>query len=130
MNEKLYKKVGRKYVAINDPYCFDGLTEGLWVVNVNPNGHTSRIALAQDLDALDGSLEEFKQFLVDSLIEASKIKNNQKQTKKQERFWRDYVNIAGKDVLTLFQYDSLYDIASNAIESFKAHVRKTKKTAN
>lgn len=129
MNEKLYKKVNRKYVAINDPRCFDGLTEGLWVVNVNPNGRTSRIALAQDLDALDGSLEEFKQFLVDSIFECSKIKNKQQQTKKQKQFWRDYINVAGKDVLTCFQYDSCYDIASNAIESFKARVRKAKKTA-
>ena len=27
-SDTLYKKVGRKYVAINDPWAYDGLREG------------------------------------------------------------------------------------------------------
>ena len=32
--QTLYKKVGKKYVQVNDPYAYDGLREGWWLVKV------------------------------------------------------------------------------------------------
>ena len=36
-DQKLYKKVGKKYIQVNDPYILDGLGEGWWLVKVAPS---------------------------------------------------------------------------------------------
>jgi hypothetical protein len=39
-NQRLYKKVGKKFVPVNDPYAYDGLREGFWLIKIS-GGTTS-----------------------------------------------------------------------------------------
>ncbi len=39
-DERLYRKVGKKFVPINDPYAYDGLRNGFWLIQVK-DGCTS-----------------------------------------------------------------------------------------
>jgi hypothetical protein len=32
--QKLYRKIGKKFVQVNDPYALDGLRDGFWLIKV------------------------------------------------------------------------------------------------
>ena len=38
--QRLYRKVGKKFVPVNDPYAYDGLRNGFWLIQVK-DGSTS-----------------------------------------------------------------------------------------
>ena len=124
--EIFYKKVGRKYVPINDPCAWDGLSEGVWIVTVKPGVKTARIQVLEDFDGLSSALESFKQDLIDSMYDASTAKPSKEMTKSEKKHWDEYVAKAGKDVLAYFSYAGLYGIAENAIKLFNEKINSRK----
>jgi hypothetical protein len=126
MKETVYKKVGRKYVQVNDPFAWDGLTDGVWVVTVKPGVKTARIQVLEDFDGLSSALETFRQDLIDSMHEASIAKPAKEMTKAEKKHWDEYVAKAGKDVLSYFSYAGLYGIADNAIKFFNEKINSRK----
>jgi hypothetical protein len=126
MKEIVYKKVGRKYVPINDPHAWDGLSEGVWIVTVKPGVKTAQIKVSEDFDGLSAALETFRQDLIDSMHEASIAKPAKEMTKAEKKHWDEYVAKAGKDVLSYFSYAGLYGIADNAIKLFNEKINSRK----
>lgn len=124
--EAVYKKIGRKYVQVNDPFAWDGLTDGVWIVTVKPGVKTARIQVSEDFDGLSAALESFRQDLIDSMYESSIAKPSKEMTKAEKKHWDNYVEQAGKDVLSYFSYAGLYGIADNAIKLFNEKINSRK----
>ena len=34
-DQRLYRKVGKKFVPVNDPYAYDGLSNGFWLIRIS-----------------------------------------------------------------------------------------------
>ena len=58
MNDQLYKKVGNRYVSYNDPYAYEGLREGWWLVKVQPGSTSIRQCLRPARAELQAALRD------------------------------------------------------------------------
>ena len=81
-----------------------------------------------DLTSVKAALVEFKEVLVNKLRDASKLRPiTIKISKKERKAWDNYEKEMGKDIPVMFGYQSLSDIAEEAISEFEKSVLKSKK---
>ena len=110
-----YKKVGRRYVQCNDPYAYEGLREGYWLVRVTP-GCTSIRQYVFDYDpevkaALNTAVEKIVPII-------SKAMEFRPQREVSEEFAKDFKALQDKypDDLNMLYGQSHYDIAQEIVE--------------
>jgi hypothetical protein len=73
-NQRLYRKDGKRYVPVNDPYALDGLDEGFWLIKIE-DGHTSiRQEIVPDKVAIHAAAIAMEEELVDIIEEACEAK--------------------------------------------------------
>lgn len=125
MKETYYRKVGKRYKPINEPYAWDGLTEGVWCVQVNPGVRSAKRLIVPDMDALDAALFEFKDILVRELSDAAKCRPiSTKMSVKEQKAWKKFEDEMGDDMPRYFAgYDSYCDIVDKAVDKFGKQVR-------
>lgn len=125
MKDIFYRKVGKRYKAINDPYAWDGLTEGVWCVVVKPGGKSARRLVSPDMDSVDAALVEFKDILLQELYEASKLRPiSTKITKKERAAWDVFEKTMGKDMPVYFTgFPSHQEMVDKAIDEFGKQVK-------
>ena len=71
MSQTLYKKVGRKYVPASDPYAYDGLREGWWLVKVAPGSTSIRQCLHPHSAELAAAAKDKEEQLIAIIRDAS-----------------------------------------------------------
>ena len=64
-DQRLYRKVGKKFVPVNDPYAYDGLRNGFWLIEVK-DGSTS---IRQEIYPDKAPIQAAARMLEDKLIE-------------------------------------------------------------
>ena len=74
MNQQLYRKVGRKYIAETDPYALDGLREGWWLVKVAPGSTSIRQAVYPAKAEIAAAAKDKSDELLQIIREASEAK--------------------------------------------------------
>lgn len=74
MNQQLYRKVGRKYIAETDPYALDGLREGWWLVKVAPGRTSIRQAVYPAKAEIAAAAKDKSDELLQIIREASEAK--------------------------------------------------------
>lgn len=116
---QLYKKVGRKYIPVNDPNGYDGLPEGFWLVFVRPGSISVRTQLEPDMAPIDAMLMKHVDELTDMIIEASQAKPAHNFTEKQKLAFDDMQAKLGKDKIAMFNYQSASDIARDFLNNFR-----------
>lgn len=63
-SQRRYRKIGKKFVPINDPYGYDGLENGFWLIYVK-NGSTS---IRQQINPATSTLNAAARLMEDKLI--------------------------------------------------------------
>ena len=63
-SQRRYRKVGKKFVPVNDPYAYDGLMNGFWLIHVK-NGSTS---IRQQVNPATSALTAAARLMEDKLL--------------------------------------------------------------
>jgi len=117
MNEVFYKKVGRKYVQINDPYALDGLREGWWLVKVAPGSTSIRQAVYPHKAEIQAAAKDKEDQLVEIIRKASEARPQSIPSSEQAKAdWDWFISRNGKEFNTL-EYPSMQQNAEKIIEA-------------
>jgi len=117
MNEVFYKKVGRKYVQINDPYALDGLREGWWLVKVAPGSTSIRQAVYPHKAEIQAAAKDKEDQLVEIIRKASEARpRSNPLTPEALADWQALIAKHGKEFSSL-EYPSIQENAEKIIEA-------------
>jgi len=109
---EVYKKENGKFVPVNDPYAYDGLSEGAWLVIVEPGSKSIRKAVHPSFLKLEASLRYLEDGLCKAMSKAGELRpRTTRISEKEARAWKTFHDIMGDDMPTLFEYASYSEIA-------------------
>jgi hypothetical protein len=115
-SDTLYKKVGKKYVAINDPWAYDGLREGWWLVKVASGSTSIRSCVYPAKAELQAAIKDKEDQLVDVIRKASEARpKNIPLSEQAKADWEWLVSRNGKEFNTL-EYPSIQENAEKIIK--------------
>lgn len=115
-DQRLYKKVGGKYVQANDPDCYNGLRKGWWLVKVDEGSTSIRATLRPDNSELEAAMKDAEDKIVDILNKALLARAKpRKITPEFKKAWDNMVKKFGSE-MRLLHYDSIYDVAQNILK--------------
>ena len=117
MNQIRYKKVGRKYVQDNDPWAYDGLREGWWLVKVAPGSTSIRQQVYPNKAELDAAAKDKEDELVKIIREASEAKPVKIPISAEALAdWQAFIAKHG-DEFTSLQFPSFQENAGKIVEA-------------
>lgn len=117
MNEIRYKKVGRKYIQDNDPFAYEGLREGWWLVKVAPSSTSIRQQVYPHKAEITAAAREKEEELMDIIREASEARPAQNPISPEALAdWKAFVEKHGKQFSSL-EYPSIQENAQRIIEA-------------
>ena len=115
-SDTLYKKVGKKYVPVNDPWAYDGLREGWWLVKVSSGSTSIRSCVYPAKAELQAAIKDKEDRLVDIIRKASEARpKNMPLSEQAKADWERLVARNGKEFNTL-EYPSMQENAENIIK--------------
>lgn len=114
--QRIYRKQGKRYVAVDDPYACTGLTPGWWLVKVTEGCTSMRMTLRPDRAEIDAAfkdaIEIVQRIIGDALMaRPSKIP----LTEEQAADWNVLVAKHG-DCFRMLEYKSIQEIAEQVVE--------------
>ena len=117
-NNQLYKKVGRKYVRVNDPCAYDGLREGWWLVKVAPDCTSIRATVYPARAEIEAAIRDKEEELCDIIREASEpsVPNDDKN---REECQKEFAAFCKKWDINYFQYPSIAEIAEKIMQGIQ-----------
>ena len=121
MEEELYRKVGRRYVRVNDPWAYTGLMEGHHHVWVRPNSVTIREFVLPNNHSVSAAIEEVRDAMVKALQEANKFRPKIPLSKKEAEAIKAYQKVMGEDATIIFDGISMQDLVDAGIKVLTDH---------
>jgi hypothetical protein len=116
MNQIRYKKVGRKYVQDNDPWAYEGLREGWWLVKVAPGSTSIRQQVYPSRAEISAAAKDKEDQLLTIIREASEARPTKRPISPQALAdWNVFVSKHGSEFSTL-EYPSMQENAEKIIE--------------
>ena len=117
MNQIRYKKIGNKYVQDNDPWAYEGLREGWWLVKVKPGSTSIRQAVYPAKAEIMAAAHDKEDTLVDIIRKASEAPpKNLPLSDQAKADWDWFISRNGKEFNTL-EYPSLQENAELIISA-------------
>jgi len=116
MKETMYKKVGRKYIPVNDPMAYEGLGAGDWIVHVRPGSTSIRTLVKPDLEGFQTASRVCEEKMLEVMHEASKARPTQELMPKQKEAWDNLNKAMGHDRAYL-SYPSMHDIVQKGLKA-------------
>lgn len=116
--ETLYKKVGKKYVPVNDPYAYEGLREGWWLVKVAEGSTTIRSIVYPSKAEIIAAAKDKEDQLVKIISEASEAKPNEGVPLSEQcrKDWQWLIGKHGKE-LSVIYYPSFQENAEKIVNA-------------
>ena len=114
-SQRLYRKVGKKFVPVNDPYAYTGLHNGFWLVHVK-EGYTSiRQQIFPDKAPLTAAARLIEDKLIDIIRKVSEARPAKTAlTHEQKKDWDKFINKHGESFNTL-TYPSIQENAEKIL---------------
>jgi hypothetical protein len=110
--EQYYIKRGKKYFPVNDPGAYDGLGQGAWMVIVDKNCTSIRTIINPKFIELDAALKYLEDGLCRAIAKASEMRPTSEPIgEKEQKAWKAFRTIMGKDMPRYFQYASFSEIS-------------------
>ena len=117
MNQIRYKKVGRKYVQDNDPWAYEGLREGWWLVKVAPGSTSIRQQVYPYKAEITAAARDKEEELIDIIRKASEARPSKRPiTPEALADWQAFIAKHGEEFNTL-EYPSIQENAEKIIEA-------------
>lgn len=115
-SEILYKKVGRKYVPVGDPWAYDGLRAGWWLVKVSDGCTSIRSCVRPATAELQAAIKDKADQIVDIVRKAGEARpQHSPLTEEQRRDWNAFIKKHGEQFNTL-EYPSIQENAENILK--------------
>jgi len=116
-DNQLYKKVGRKYIPVNDIWAYEGLREGYWLVKVAPGSTSIRQQVYPWKAEITAAAREKEDQLVDIIRTASEARPSQNPiTPEALADWKAFIKKHGKEFNSL-EYPSIQENAERIIKA-------------
>lgn len=119
-----YKKVGRKYVQVNDTWIHEGLAEGWHLIHVKPGCVSERIRVYPAYLELEAAILEKSDELV-KLIQAAVTArpSNRTISKAAYEAWQKLTRCFPDD-FSLLEYDSIQGIADQILDGLTRNKKR------
>jgi hypothetical protein len=116
MNEIRYKKVGKKYVQVNDPCAYNGLEEGWWLIKVTANSTSIRQQVYPSYAEITAAAKDKADQLLDIIRKASgaRLAVGVPMSCEARKDWTELVEKHGKEFSVLC-YPSFQENAEEII---------------
>jgi hypothetical protein len=113
----LYKKVGKKYVQQNDPWAYEGLGPGWWLVQVKAGGGTSMRSLVYPRRAeIVAAAKEKADQLMKIIREAGEAGPSKKEISPEALAdWKIFIAKHGEE-FNMISYPSYHGFAAKIVE--------------
>ena len=119
-NQVFYRKTSTgKYVRVNDPWAYTGLTTGHWHVHVQAHSVTMRQMIQPDYAPIEAAFNEIGGELVEIISEASRPIARRPLTPEQSKAWKKLCELAGAGTLTC---ESVSKVAEKIMEVVRKKV--------
>lgn len=117
MNQIRYKKVGRKYVQDNDPWAYEGLREGYWLVKVSPGSTSIRQQVYPYKAEITAAARDKEEELIDIIRKASEARPSKRPiTPEALADWQAFIAKHGNEFSSP-EYPSMQENAERIIEA-------------
>ena len=114
-DQRIYRKVGKKFVPVNDPYAYDGLREGFWLIKIDKGCTSIRQQIYPEKAALTAAARLIEDKLVDIIRKASEARPAKiALTPEEKKDWDKFIAKHGDSFSTL-AYPSIQENAEKII---------------
>jgi len=114
-DSRLYRKVGSKFVPVNDPYAYDGLREGFWLIKIDKGSTSIRQQIYPEKAAITAAARDAEDKLLKIIREASAARPvNIPLTPEQKKDWDKFIAKHGDSFNTL-HYPSIQENAEKIV---------------
>jgi hypothetical protein len=114
-SERLYRKIGKKFVPVNDPYAYTGLHNGFWLVHVTEGCTSIRQQIYPDKAPLTAAARLIEDKLVDIIRKVSEARPNKiPLTPEEKKDWDKFIAKHGESFSTL-TYPSMQENAEKIV---------------
>jgi len=116
-DDQLFKRRGRKYIPVNDPYALDGLRDGWWLVKVAPGLTSIRQAVYPHKAEVTAAARDKEDQLVEIIRAASEARPPTRPISVEAaKDWKKFIKKHGDQFSTL-EYPSIQENAEKIIEA-------------
>ena len=115
-NETFYKKVGKRYIQVNNPFWIEGLGEGFFLVHKREGSASIQMAVYPERVEAQARNKLTSDKLVDIISEASKARPAFKLTEEQNDDWNALLE-KHPELFSYFQFDSMQGMATAITEA-------------
>ena len=123
-DQRVYKKVGGRYIDANDLDAYTGLREGWWLVKIQPGLTSMRSVLYPDNAEVEAAMKDAEDKIVDILRKACEAKPKVKKiTPEFKRAWERMVKKFGPE-MSFLEYDSFQGIAQTILKEVMNNRKK------
>jgi hypothetical protein len=112
-----YKKVGNRYIPDNDPYAYEGLTNGWWLVKITPESKTMRATIYPNNAEIDTAARDKADELMAIIREAGEgAPPKAELTPEALADWKALIAKHGEQ-FNYISYPSFYDMATKIMNN-------------
>jgi hypothetical protein len=115
-DQRLYRKVGKKFVPVNDPYAYDGLRDGFWLIQVKDGCTSIRQEVYPDNACIHAAARLMEKELVDIVRKACEARPSKTPLSPEEKKdWDKFIKKHGESFNTL-HYPSMQENAEKIVK--------------
>ena len=114
-DQRIYRKVGKKFVPVNDPYAYDGLREGFWLIKIEKGSTSIRQQIYPEKAAITAAARNMEDKLIDIIRKASEARPAKiALTPEEKKDWDKFIAKHGDSFSTLC-YPSIQENAEKIV---------------
>jgi hypothetical protein len=112
---RLYRKVGKKFVPVNDPYAYDGLREGFWLIHITQGCTSIRQQIYPEKSRITAAARLMENKLIDIIRKAGEARPAKITLSPEEKKdWDKFIAKHGDSFNTL-HYPSIQENAEKIV---------------
>lgn len=125
-DDRFYRKVGKKFIPVNDPYSHEGLRNGFWLVKVEDGCTSIRQELYPDKASIHAAARLIEDKLVDIIRKAGEARPTKTLLSPEEKKdWDKFIKKHGESFNTL-HYPSMQENAEKIIKALLGEEKNEK----
>ena len=115
--KRLYRKCGKKFTPVNDPYAYDGLKNGFWLIQIKDGSTSIRQQIYPDKAHITSAARLMEEKLVEIIRKSGEARPSKTAlSREQKKDWDRFIKKHGAEFNTL-HYPSLQENAEKIIEA-------------
>ena len=122
-DQRLYRKVGKKYIPVNDPYAYDGLRNGFWLIQIKDGSTSIRQEIYPEKASIHAAARLMEDKLIDIIRKASEARPSKVLLSPEEKKdWDAFIKKHG-DSFTMLQYPSIQENVETIVKTLIGEVQ-------